>query len=84
LKFGLSYLYSKSPRSKWGLLEGCMQRSKIHFSGTERIPLLNLGRAEMVQKVSKEMSVGFFVHFQEPSGFEIKEHLYPQSLGARE
>lgn len=56
----------KAPEARaGGLLEGYGQRRKIHFSETESVPLLNLGRVEMVEKLSKEMLVTFSVHFRE-------------------
>lgn len=48
----------------------------------ETIGLLNLHRAEMVQKYGREMSAVLSICFQEPPVFKIKKkNLYPPSLG---
>lgn len=67
-----------------GLLEDFGQRRKTCLSEMETTRLLNLQRAEVVQKRSREMLAALSICFQEPPVSNIKRHLYPQGLGARE
>ena len=53
-------------------LEGCRQRRKSHLSGAQTVGLLNLHKAEVVRKHSREMSVTFSICVQEPPVLKIK------------